>query len=268
MGFVTDPAAATKQITGWIRERLQSTGRSQLVLGMSGGIDSALAAHLAVEAVGPQALLCVLMPNKTSHPDSLRHAREVIADLKTNSRELPITAMAEAFEQNVTDLSPLRRGNLCARLRMLTLFDQAHANGLVLGTSNKTESLLGYGTLYGDAAWSLNPLGDLYKTDVWALSKYLGIHPEVIAKAPTADLWEGQTDESELGHTYAEMDKLLVLLVDEKKSRAELLRSGIDAKFLDRIVGLIRAFSFKRKLPPVAWLNPPYSTDHLEVQSW
>ena len=170
-------------------------------------------------------------------------------------RTVDITPMADAFEAQLAGLSPLRRGNLCARLRMVTLFDQSHARGLVLGTSNKTETLLGYGTLYGDAAWSLNPLGDLYKTDVRLLSKYVGVPESIQVKHPTADLWHGQTDEGELGHSYAEIDALLVKLIDERRPRAEILAGGTDPVLLERVVALIRGSSFKRRPAPVAWLD-------------
>jgi NAD+ synthase len=128
--------------------------------------------------------------------------------------------------------------------------------------------LLGYGTLHGDAAWSLNPLADLYKTDVRLLSKHLGVPQEILDKAPTADLWENQTDEDELGFSYAEMDKALLKIVDEKKSRNEALAEGADPLLLNRVVQLIRGFSYKRRLPSMCWLNEPYSTAHIEDPHW
>jgi len=268
MALISDPERAAARISSWLRDQLRVTGRREFVLGLSGGIDSALALYLAVEAVGAESVLCVLMPYRTSSPDSLAHAEELIAAFGTRRALVDVTAMADAFEAQVKDVTPLRRGNLCARLRMLTLFDFAHAHGLVLGTSNKTETMLGYGTIFGDAAWSLNPLGDLYKTDVRLLARHLGVPDSICEKTPTADLWHGQTDEGELGFSYDEIDRLLVLLVDEKKSRRELLESGVNPKLLDRMVSLIRASSFKRRLAPIAWLGEPYSLAHVEDPSW
>lgn len=268
MGFVSDAASAADKICAWLSDQLASTGREEYILGLSGGIDSALAAYLAVKAVGPRAVECVYLPYRTSSPDSRRDALRVIDALGVNVRTVDITAMAEAFEEQVGALTPLRRGNVCARLRMITLFDQSHARGLVLGTSNKTETLLGYGTLFGDAAWSINPLGDLYKTDVRLLSRYLGVPQSIQDKTPTADLWEGQTDEGELGHSYAEIDRLLVQIVDEHKTRAQVLTSAVDPKLVDRIVALIRGSGFKRRAAPVAWLGTPFTTAHIEDAAW
>jgi NAD+ synthase len=268
MAFVKDAAQATSQICAWLQAQLRQTGREEFVLGLSGGLDSALAAYLAYEAVGREALLCVLLPYCTSSAHSLDDAQRVIERLGVRHRTVEISGMAEAFEAQVTDMNPVRRGNLCARLRMLTLFDQAHARGLVLGTSNKTETLLGYGTLYGDAAWSLNPLGDLYKTDVRLLARHAGVPPSIIEKTPTADLWEGQTDEGELGFSYAELDRVLVTMIDERKSRREILTAGVDPKLVDRVVALIRGSAFKRRAAPIAWLSSPYSTAHIENPAW
>jgi len=268
MAFVKDAAQATSQICAWLQAQLKQTAREEFVLGLSGGLDSALAAYLAREAVGREALLAVLLPYRTSSPQSLADAQQLVTALNLRHRTVEISGMVEAFEAQVTDLNAVRRGNLCARLRMMTLFDQAHARGLVLGTSNKTETLLGYGTLYGDAAWSLNPLGDLYKTDVRLLARHVGVPASIIEKIPSAELWEGQTDEGELGFAYADLDRVLVKMIDERKSRREILTDGVDSKLLDRVVGLIRGSAFKRRAAPVAWLAPPYSTAHIEDPAW
>lgn len=268
MPFVTDAAQAVQTIIRWLQDRLRETGREEYLLGLSGGIDSALAAYLAVQAVGPRAVRVIYLPYRTSSPESLADAERVVHAVGLDMHTVNITAMADAFEAEVGELSPVRRGNLCARLRMITLFDQSHARGLVLGTSNKTETLLGYGTLYGDAAWSLNPLGDLYKSDVRLLSRFLNLPETVQNKIPTADLWHGQTDEDELGHSYGDIDRLLVQLVDERRSRRELLDEGIEPAFLDRIVSLIRGSAFKRRPAPVAWLAPPFSAAHIEDPAW
>lgn len=268
MNFVTDAGTAVSQITKWLRTELAKTGRREFVLGLSGGLDSALAAYLACQAVGQNALHCVIMPYRTSSPQSLADALSVVKALGIKHSVVEISGMVEGFEKHVHDLTPLRRGNLCARLRMTILFDRAHANGLVLGTSNKTETLLGYGTLFGDAAWSLNPLGDLYKTDVRLLSRFVGVPESIIEKIPTADLWAGQTDEGEIGFLYSDLDIALVKIVDEKKNRAQILAEGVDPRLLDRVVAMIRASAFKRRAAPVAWLAKPYSAVHIEGGSW
>jgi NAD+ synthase len=268
MGFVSDAASAADRISTWLSDQLQHTGRQQYVLGLSGGIDSALAAYLAVNAVGKRAVECIFLPYRSSSTDSRTDALRVVAALGVDIHTIDISEMADAFELQAGALTPLRRGNLCARLRMITLFDYSHARGLVLGTSNKTETLLGYGTLFGDAAWSVNPLGDLYKTDVRLLSKYLGVPQAIQDKTPTADLWHGQTDEGELGHSYEEIDRMLVKLIDEKKSRREILNDGDDPVLLERVVSLIRGSDFKRKPAGIAWLSTPYSSAHVEDRSW
>lgn len=268
MPFLTHPARACETISAWLERALHDAGRRDYVLGLSGGIDSAVAAYLAVKAVGAEHLLCLLLPYKTSSRESLADAEFVVKTLGARSKVIRISDMAETYEAQAGALSIVRRGNLCARLRMIALFDHSHASGLVLGTSNKTETLLGYGTLFGDAAWSVNPLGDLYKTDVRRLADYLNVPESIRQKIPTADLWDGQTDESELGFSYDELDRMLVKLVDEKKSRRELLDAGENPRLIERVVSLIRGSSFKRKSAPVAWLAPPYSTAHIEDPGW
>ncbi|MDD5087613.1 MAG: NAD+ synthase [bacterium] len=268
MPFLTNPERGCAAISAWLSKTLRDTGRREYVLGLSGGLDSALAAYLAVKAVGAEHLLCLLLPYKTSSRESLADAQIVAQTLGVRSHVIQISDMAEAYEAQAGTLSPVRRGNLCARLRMTALFDSSHASGLVLGTSNKTETLLGYGTLYGDAACSVNPLGDLYKTDVRLLADYLNVPESIRRKIPTGDLWEGQTDEGELGFSYDELDKMLVKLIDKKKSRRELLEAGENPRLVERVVALIRGSAFKRKAAPIAWLAPPYSTAHIEDAAW
>jgi len=268
MPFLTNPERACETICAWLARALHDAGRREYVLGLSGGLDSALAAYLAVKAVGRERLLCLLLPYKTSSRESLADAELVVNALGVRSQLIQISDMADAYEAQAGTLPAVRRGNLCARLRMIALFDHSHASGLVLGTSNKTETLLGYGTLHGDAAWSVNPLGDLYKTDVRLLSDYLNVPESIRQKIPTADLWEGQTDEGELGFSYDELDRMLVKLIDEKKSRRDLLDAGENPRLIERVVSLIRGSAFKRKSAPIAWLAPPYSTAHIEDPSW
>ena len=201
-------------LTRFIRTEISRTGFSRGVIGLSGGVDSALAAFLALEALGPENVLAVRMPYKSSSQDSLDHAQLVIDQLKMPSLTIPITEMADGLINKFPEMSAMRKGNIMARCRMITLYDQTEAfKGLAIGTGNKTEIMLGYSTLYGDSAHALNPIGDLYKAQIRQLSRAMGVPAPIIDKPPSADLWAGQTDEGELGFTYEEADRLLFLLV-------------------------------------------------------
>ncbi len=189
-------------------------------------LDSALACYLAAEALGAQNVLAVRMPYKTSSQESLDHAQQVIDRLGVQTVTMPITEMADPLIQHFPDMDNTRKGNIMARMRMIVLYDlSASFHGLVIGTGNKTEILLGYSTLYGDSACAINPLGDLYKTQVRQLSRDMGVPEVIISKPPTADLFLGQTDEGDLGFTYEQVDQLLYLLVDQRYSIAGLRRS-------------------------------------------
>lgn len=214
---------ARRILTGFIRTEITRTGITRAVLGLSGGLDSALACYLAAEALGPENVLAIRMPYKTSSQESLDHAQLVVEATGVQSLTIEITPMVEPLFQLYPEITSLRKGNIMARQRMIVLYDQSAVfNGLVVGTGNKTEILLGYTTLYGDAACALNPLGDLYKTQVRQLSSALGVPEVIVEKPPTADLWAGQTDEGELGFTYAEADKLLFLSEQARQRLAEL----------------------------------------------
>ena len=216
-------------LTGFIRSEITRIGLSRAVLGLSGGIDSAVSCTLAAEALGPENVLAVRMPYKTSSEDSGQDAQRVIDQLGVRSATVEITGMVDALFAQSPDASQLRRGNAMARARLVVLFDMSAAfNGLVVGTSNKTELLLGYSTIYGDAACAINPIGDLYKTQLRQLARDLGVPQAIIDKPPSADLWAGQTDEGELGFTYADADRLLYLLVDLRVPR----RSGSESPIL------------------------------------
>jgi NAD+ synthase len=257
-------------LTGFIRSETQRAGFSKVVLGLSGGIDSALSCYLAAEALGSENVLAVRMPYKTSSQESLDHAQLVVDTIGVQSLTIPITDMADGLISRWPDMSSMRKGNIMARCRMIVLFDQSVVlNGLVVGTGNKTEILLGYTTLFGDSACAFNPLGDLYKTQVRQLSRDMGIPDVIIGKAPTADLWSGQTDEGELGFTYAEVDKLLYLLVDERYTPQECVDAGFDKKFVDTVVTRVRRFHFKRVMPPIAKLsNRTVGYDFLYLRDW
>ena len=240
-------------LVGFIREEVTKVGVRKAVLGLSGGIDSALVAYLAAEALGPENVHVCIMPYKTSNPESEAHARLAADHLGIHSQVIEITPMIDAYFSRFPEADGMRRGNKMARERMTILYDHSAAlKALVLGTSNKTELLLGYGTLYGDMASALNPIGDIYKTQVWQLSEEMGVPREIIEKQPSADLWAGQTDEQELGFTYRDVDKLLYSMVDLRMSREELLKSGFAPDFIATVSAKIQNSHFKRRLPVIA----------------
>jgi len=240
------------------------------VVNLSGGVDSALSCALAAEALGPENVLAVRLPYKSSSQDSLDHAQMVIDQLGVQSVTIPITEMVDPLIAAFPDMSAVRKGNIMARARMIVAYDQSEAfKGLVVGTGNKTEILLGYTTLYGDSACAINPIGDLYKTQVRQLAQALGIPEAIIAKPPSADLWAGQTDEGELGFTYAEVDKLLYLLVDQRYRPEECVEAGFEERFVRAVVERVRRYQFKRILPPIAKLtNRTVGYDFLYLRDW
>ncbi len=257
-------------LTGFIRNEIRRIGYSHAVVGLSGGIDSALSCYLAVDALGAENVLAVRMPYKSSSLDSLEHAQMVIDALGVNALTIPITEMADPLFERFPDMSSMRKGNVMARTRMIVLYDQSEAfHGLVVGTGNKTEILLGYTTLFGDSASALNPLGDLYKTQIRQLSRAMGVPEPIIQKAPSADLWTGQTDEGELGFTYEEVDKLLYLLVDQRYSPQDCIDAGFRPEFVEAVARRIQRNHFKRVLPPIAKLtNRTVGYDFIYLRDW
>jgi NAD+ synthase len=244
-------------LTGFIRNEVRKAGFERVVVGLSGGVDSALSAYLAAEALGPKNVTAILMPYRTSSPESAAHASLAVAALGIDHFTVDITAMIDAYFALFPDAPQMRRGNKMARERMTILFDHsARLSALVLGTSNKTELLLGYGTLHGDMASAVNPLGDLYKTQVRQLSRHLGVPAVIIEKQPSADLWEGQTDEAELGFTYEAVDKVLSLLVDQRYEVEELVATGrFDEKFIRAVARRVQTSQYKRRLPVIAKIS-------------
>ncbi len=240
----------------FIHAEITHAGFHRAIVGVSGGVDSALSCFLAAEALGPENVLAVRMPYKTSAPESFEHAGLVIKATGVQEITIPITEMVDALLERFPEADRVRRGNIMARARMIVLYDQSAAfEGLVVGTGNKTEILLGYTTLYGDSACAINPLGDLYKTQVRQLACAVGVPDAIIEKPPSADLWAGQTDEKELGLTYAEVDRLLVLLVDGRYSIQACVDAGFARVFVENVVERIRRNQFKRTLPPIATLS-------------
>jgi NAD+ synthase len=251
-------------ITGFIRSEIARAGFTRAVINLSGGIDSAVSCHLTVEALGAQNVLALRLPYKTSAPESLQHAQLVIDALGVQSLTVPITDMADSLFARFNDMTAVRKGNILARLRMIVLYDQTVVfNGLALGTGNKTEILLGYTTLYGDSACAINPLGDLYKTQVRQLARAMGVPEVICAKPPTADLWAGQTDEGELGYTYAEVDQLLHLLVDQGYSPEKCVQAGFAEVFVGAVIERMRRNQFKRVQPPIARLSKQSAREHI-----
>ena len=242
-----------KILVGFIREEVRKVGLNKAVLGLSGGIDSALVAALATEALGAEDVHACIMPYKSSNPESEAHARMLAEKLGIDFRVIEITPMVDAYFSIFPDADNMRRGNKMARERMTILYDHSAVYpALVLGTSNKTELLLGYGTLYGDMASALNPIGDIYKSQVWQLAEEMEVPRVIIDKKPSADLWAGQTDEQELGFSYKQVDELLYHMVDLRYSREELLRHGFAPDFIDLIYSKVKNSHFKRRLPIIA----------------
>jgi NAD+ synthase len=251
MNRVADVTLARDRLVGFIRGVMDRSGLPALVVGLSGGVDSAVAAALGVRAAGPDRIFGLIMPYRSSSPASEQHAAAVARVFGFRTERIDISPMIDAYFGN-DEVSAVRRGNKMARERMSLLFDvAARENGLVLGTSNKTETSLGYATWYGDAASSLNPLGGLYKRDVWALAELLGVPKQIIDKAPSADLWLGQTDEGELGITYEAADRVLHLMIEEgERSMARLTSAtGVEEKVIQSIAARLNRYSFKRALP-------------------
>jgi len=261
---------ARRMITGFIRDQIDKTGVKGAVIGLSGGIDSALSAYLSAEALGAENVLAVRMPYRTSSESSLTDADAIIEDLGLPSLTVPISGMADALIEQFPDMDALRRGNIMARTRMIVLYDQSAARGLLpMGTSNKTEFLLGYSTIYGDSGVAMHPIADLYKYQVRQLSRALGVPVPVIDKPPSADLWEGQTDEGELGFTYDDVDQVLYLLVDERYSVDEVIAEGFDEAFVRDVWRRVKANHFKRTMPNVAKLSQrTIGHDFLYLRDW
>ncbi|MGB8212579.1 MAG: NAD+ synthase [Anaerolineales bacterium] len=265
-----DTGLVRKILTGFIHSEITRAGYQHACINLSGGIDSAVSFALAVEALGPQNVLAVRLPYRTSSADSLEHAQLLIDQFGSAAVTIPITEMVEALIGREADMSDMRKGNIMARSRMIVAYDQSEAfKGLVVGTGNKTEILLGYTTLYGDSACALNPIGDLYKTQVRSLARALQIPEVILAKPPSADLWSGQTDEGELGFTYEAVDKLLYLLVDQRYRPGECVEAGFEEKFVRNVVERLRRNQFKRVLPPIAKLSSrTVGYDFLYLRDW
>ena len=251
-----DTGVVTELLCGFIRDEVRKVGFESVVVGLSGGVDSSLVTALAARSLGAEHVFPVFMPYHTSSPEAETDARAVCAAEHLALEVIPITAQVDAYFEHFPDADRTRRGNKMSRERMSVLYDRSMAHrALVLGTSNKTELLLGYGTLFGDMASALNPIGDLYKTQVYALAHAFQLPQAVLTKAPSADLWIGQSDEEELGLTYAVVDVVLFHLVDERRTRAELIALGFEAGLVDDVARRVRTSQYKRRPPIIAKLS-------------
>ena len=255
-GLSIDSAVVRDLLIRFVRNEVRKVGFERVVIGLSGGVDSALSAAVACAALGPDNVLPVLMPYRASSPASEGDARTVCDHLGMAPLLVDISPQIDAYFAAFPEADRGRRGNKMARERMTVLYDMSWQHqALVIGTSNKTEFLLGYGTLFGDMASALNPLGDLYKTQLFALAEAMSLPTRVITKPPSADLWEGQSDEHELGFGYTTVDTLLYHMVDERRSRAEIRALGFEDAFVDDIVRRVRGSQFKRRPPIIAKLS-------------
>jgi NAD+ synthase len=251
-----DCRTTTDLLVDFVRRETSKAGFRRVVLGLSGGVDSAVSAAVARRALGARGLLCVLLPYRTSDPRSLRDARRVAGFLKAKTTAIDISPMIDAYFKSRPGASRVRRGNKMARERMAILYDlSARHRALVLGTSNKTELLLGYGTIHGDMASAINPLGDLYKTQVRLMGLHLGLPSEIVWKTATADLWAGQSDEGEIGYRYVDIDRLLELLVERRAGPEEAVAAGFSIRMVRHITHLMMRSQFKRRPPLIAKLS-------------
>jgi len=257
---VIEPATTADLIVAFISSQMEQTGFSRIVVGLSGGVDSATVGFLAARAVGADNLLAVRMPYSSSSPASETDALRVVQALGCHTQRVEITPMVDPLlglmGDAQGDAAQVRRGNVMARQRMIVLYDKSvEFDALVAGTSNKTEALLGYTTQYGDAASAFAPIGDLYKSQLRAVAEHLGVPAEVVAKPPSADLWPGQTDEDELGRTYDDLDRTLFALVDRRWTVERCVAAGLDRDLVEWVAARVARMEYKRQMPPVAKIS-------------
>lgn len=256
-GLRLDTALAEQVLVRFIADAISKFGFTRAVVATSGGIDSALTCALAARALGPKNVLALMLPYRTSNPASRGDAETLVQALGVESHVIDVSQAVDGYLDELDEGStPVRRGNVMARTRMIATYDQSEAfDALVVGTSNKTELLLGYGTLHGDMASAVNPIGDLYKTQVRQLASALDVPAAILNKPPSADLWQGQSDEDELGFTYESADEVLHLLVDEWHTPDEIVAGGYDADLVMEIRRRVQQTQFKRRPPVIAKLS-------------
>jgi NAD+ synthase len=264
------PGLVEELIVSFIHDEFYKAGFTRAVVGLSGGVDSTLTAFLAVKALGREGVIGISMPYRTSSLDSVKDARMVAEILDIEFHEIDITPQIDSYYRNYPDADKIRRGNKMARERMSILYDFAHwKNALVLGTSNKSELLIGYSTRWGDGAYDINPIGDLYKTHVWQMAEYAGVPERIVKKKPTADLWPSQTDEGEIGISYTLLDEILTAYVDLRLSRSEIESIGYPPELVSKVLSMVKKSHYKRKLPIICKIS--YRTvdkDFLYLRDW
>lgn len=240
-----------QKLINFLKTEVEKTGHKSVVLGLSGGLDSAVVAVLCKE-VFDNNLLCVLLPSQFSSKSSINDALELCKKFDIKYEIVSIEPIVSSYIENMNN-SNLRIGNFSARARMSVLFDiSARENSLVVGTSNKSEIYLGYGTIFGDLACAVNPIGNIYKSDLFEFARYIGVTDAIINKKPSADLFEGQSDEADLGYTYSKIDQFLKAFIDKNCSEQELLNLGFEQELIEKITKRVKINSFKRELPKIA----------------
>lgn len=261
---------AEKLLVKFIKETVHKNNFKKGILGVSGGIDSAVALVLTQRALGSENTFGLLMPYKLSSNASLSDGEKICRQLKVDYETIDISPSVDAYFERFPAQDKMLIGNKCARERMSVLYDfSARKNALVVGTSNKSELLIGYSTLFGDSAAAFLPIGDLYKTQVFAFAKYLGVPEEIVNKKPSADLWEDQTDEGEIGMTYKQLDEILFQMIDCRKNDEEIVKAGYPQNDIDKIRKMIINTQYKRSMPPVAKLHArTVGLDFRYIRDW
>ncbi len=267
---IKDKAFVTGVLVQFIKEELNKAGFQKAVVGISGGVDSALAAFLSVMALGKENVIGISMPYRTSSESSKEDARLVAETLGIEFHEIDITPQIDAYYEKFPDADRVRKGNKMARERMSILYDFAHfKNALVVGTSNKSELLIGYSTRWGDGAHDVNPIGDLYKTQVWQIAEHVGVPERIIKKKPSADLWPGQTDEGEIGLTYQLLDQILFAYVDLRMRKEDIVNLGYDEPLVEKVMDMVKRSQYKRKLPIICKISRrTVDKDFLYFRDW
>ena len=265
-----DAETVEKLLVEFVRDQTTNAGFHKGIVGVSGGVDSAVSAFLTAKALGVRNTIAVIMPHKSSSKESVEDAHLVVKQLGIPSEVVDITGMVDAYCDAWKVTEKVRRGNVMARVRMIVLYDiSARENALVIGTSNKTELLVGYGTLHGDMACAIDPLGDLYKTQIWQLAEAMNVPEKIVKKKPTADLWAGQTDEGELGISYRDLDRLLYFMIDERRNDGELKELGFKPADIARVRSMVRKNQFKRRPPIIAKVSQrTLNVDFRYVRDW
>jgi NAD+ synthase len=246
-----DPVRETDTCLSFIRAQLHGSGKTRLVLGMSGGLDSAVVAGLCVRAVGRDAVRSYFLPAGPTSDEAADHAKAAAEWAGIRLETINVGPVVRQLRDTLSVEDAVRAGNITARIRMTVLYDRsAEVDGLVVGTGNRTEYMLGYTTLHGDAACAFRPIGHLYKCQVRRLAEHLGVPEPVIAKPPSAGLWPGQTDEDELGLSYDDADRVLFRMLDQGKDDTVLHAEGFDRELVERVRCLVNGSGFKRRMPP------------------